>query len=197
MPNWCLNKVLIKVPSNQLLKKLSKALNSKEDLFNKLVPRPPEISEHQNYSEWEIANWGVKWDATPQDIFWPDKSTVNFEILTAWVPPIAFYENMERMGYLVNGYYLEELTGHLGVYYEGNNDTYDYRNLSADEMVKELPSWVNQLFSLIDHTRSEEQEGDREGGNDLLQGLEDLKKEFDELVMTETPKKSKNNLNYH
>ena len=51
IPNWCLNKVLIKVPSNQLLKQLSKALNSKEELFNKHVPRTPETSEHQNYSE--------------------------------------------------------------------------------------------------------------------------------------------------
>jgi hypothetical protein len=58
-------------------------------------------------------------------------------------------------------------------------------------MENELPSWVNQLFSLIDHKRSEEQEGDDEGGNDLLQGLDDLKKEFDELVVTETPKTSK------
>jgi hypothetical protein len=168
-------------------------LNSKEDLFNKLVPRPPGISEYQNSSEWEIANWGAKWDATPQDIFWPDKYTVNFEILTAWGPPIAFYENMERMGYLVNGYYLEELTGLLGVYYEGNNDTYEYRNLSADEMENDLPSWVNQLFSLIDHTRSEEQYGDGEKveDNDLLKELEDLKKEFDKLTTSETPKKSK------
>jgi hypothetical protein len=58
-------------------------------------------------------------------------------------------------------------------------------------MENDLPSWVNQLFRLIDHTRSNEQEVDDDDGNDLLQGLEDLKKEFDELVMTETPKTPK------
>jgi hypothetical protein len=210
MTNWCLNKVLIKVPNNKLLKKLKNALDQETDspnyvqlsdgrivsegatdLFNQLVPRPPEISEHQNFSEWEIANWGTKWDAKPRDTYWPDKYTVNFEILTALGPPIAFFENLERMGYLVNGYYLEELTGLLGVYYEGNNETYEYQNLNADQMENDLPSWVNQLFSLIDHTRSNEQEVDDDEGNDLLQGLEDLKKEFDELVITETPKTPK------
>jgi len=210
VPNWCLNKVLIKVPNDNLLKKLRNALGNEIDpptyirlgdgrivtqgapnLFNQLVPRPNAIAEGDNFWKWEMDNWGVKGDATPRDIYWPDEYTVNFEILTAWGPPLAFFENIERMGYLVNGYYLEELTCLLGVYYEGNNDTYEYSELSPDQMETELPSWVNQLFSLIDNKRIEEQANTEGNDADLVQALEDLKKEYENLTETKKPKSSK------
>jgi hypothetical protein len=155
MPNWCTNKVILIATSDKLLTQLGKVLSTNEDLFNQLIPRPPQYDEEE-WSDWNIHNWGTKWDATPRNIYWPDKYTVNFEIYTAWEPPIAFYENMERMGYVVNGYYLEEGMGLLGVYYEGNHDKYEFSNLTANEMVNKLPSWVDELFGLIESARTRE-----------------------------------------
>ena len=153
MPNWCYNNVKISFDSENESELRDKVSEDKE-LFSQFFPIPEE--EKENWYDWNITNWGTKWDATPADVNWED-DCVRFRMDTAWGPPTRFYEKMEQLGYWVEAYYLEEGMAFCGQYMDGNDDFYEYGDMSADEMEEQLPDWVEDQFNLISQTRDNEE----------------------------------------
>jgi hypothetical protein len=158
MPNWCYNNVKISFDSDNESELRDKVSDDKE-LFGQFFPIPEE--EKENWYDWNITNWGTKWDATPNNVNW-ENDCVTFNIDTAWGPPTRFYEKMEELGYWVEAYYLEEGMAFCGQYMDGNDDFYEFGNMSADEMEAELPEWVESEFNLITQQRDREDEEDGE-----------------------------------
>ena len=103
-----------------------------------------------------------KWDATPTDIDWDDSGEVSFSLETAWSPPIEFYRRLEEMGYYVEAYYLEEGMCFVGLYQNGDDDYYEYNDMSADDMRDNLPEWVDEQWGIIERRQEEEDEENRE-----------------------------------
>ena len=115
MPNWCYNNVKVSFDSENE-QALREALDSEKELFNELLPRPADQDE--NWYDWNISNWGTKWDTKPYDIEWDD-DVVTFRLETAWGPPIGFYDHLQSLGYIVRAYYLEEGMAFTGCYDDG------------------------------------------------------------------------------
>jgi hypothetical protein len=116
MPNWCYNHLLVEglgaqrfweatkgkravYPSTEFDKKF----HTQEELdyhekyhgfcFNALVPVPPEVLE-KGYSDagyqWQIDNWGTKWDVYEDrafDLFANEEGYIGVNFDTAWSPP--------------------------------------------------------------------------------------------------------------
>jgi hypothetical protein len=149
MPNWCNNNIEITGPKNKL-EELSKACG--EGLFNHILPIPEELSGTQspardedkkknkalkekhgydNWYDWNVNNWGTKWDCSGEDSFYQNeikdgdtdfhgKLCLAFD--TAWAPPIGIYEELIRKDFGVKAFYYEPGMDFAGLWEDGNDD---------------------------------------------------------------------------
>lgn len=94
MPNWCTNQIEINGTRDDIEKLLSDAKAEKNPFsLEKLVPMPKE--KEKNWYEWNIANWGTKWDLSDVDI--DDQGDCVFvNCQTAWGPPLEGLLNISK-----------------------------------------------------------------------------------------------------
>lgn len=157
MPSWCLNHVTISTNDPQLSAQLRIALEKPQDLFGQFFPRPAQFDAEDKWYDWNMQNWGTKWDASTQKIqCHGDEST--FELLTAWDPPVTFYERMEALGYEVNAFYFIEDFKMLGQFSNGQHKSFDFSDVKPQELEKELPSWAEPVFGVITNSSCEVQQ---------------------------------------
>jgi hypothetical protein len=114
MPNWCTNSLSVtaenKEDLTQFLEKVrgeDESGNLQEFTFHSLVPRPK--SESDNWYDWNIGNWGTKWDANDAYVS-IEEEYAYFSFDTAWSPPIEWVRAVAPM--------FPELTFEL-TYHEG------------------------------------------------------------------------------
>ena len=155
MPNWCQNVAYIKHDDKAELEKIVKELDKKDEaqLFNSLVPNP---SGEWQY-DWSVENWGCKWDASVYE-YWMEEEHLYISFDTAWGPPTTFYDKLGELGFEVKAFYREEGMAFAGIYEDGDDDYYEYGGLSADEIDAELPTELNEMFSIAQYQRDCEQD---------------------------------------
>lgn len=105
MPNWCNNRLSVAGD----LTKFNAALAGKSFSINAFIPTPAELVEtvspnpdpkseaslalvkkfgHDNWYDWNVANWGTKWDVEAETIEQTEGHAV-FSFDSAWAPPTA------------------------------------------------------------------------------------------------------------
>lgn len=104
MPNWCSN--LIEITGNEA--DIQTILEAKMS-FNKLLPSQVFSIEDDptrvKTITWRQRNWGTKWDIVDEEknqlidgnnveLCVSIEDCIKADILTAWSPPIAFFENL-------------------------------------------------------------------------------------------------------
>lgn len=110
MPNWCENYLIVGGPE-EAVKEWEEALmdsNNEEHTlsFNKLVPLPEE--EKDNWYDWQVQNWGTKWDigtdSRPGIFPEPFDECIllegygfAYQFSTAWSPPIEWLKAVAIM----------------------------------------------------------------------------------------------------
>ena len=105
MPNWVYNNLKIK-DSDEMLKKIKEELINKniedkeEDdeqlqciTFQNIIPRPP---EEEDWYNWNIQNWGTKWDATSASFEFSGKE-LSYNFNTAWSAPMNVILSLSKM----------------------------------------------------------------------------------------------------
>lgn len=126
MPNWCNNKatfIPVTDEAKQLLKEFAEYLQdlkgpSEAKFFGWFCPMPE--SEKDNWYEWNIANWGTKWDSPVSlDNVYVKEGLMDFYEDTAWSPPVAFYRYMSNNGFEVEAGYYEPGSGFYGNFMNG------------------------------------------------------------------------------
>jgi hypothetical protein len=120
MPNWCSNEVIISGDKKEIKKLKDKAFKKNKDgaeifQFNNLIPRPKK--EEKNWYNWNINNWGTKWDVEATSHY-EDETSLEMEFDTAWGPPAGvFYQIKNEFPNLqISWFYHEpmmELAGYL------------------------------------------------------------------------------------
>lgn len=92
MPNWVTNNVKI-ISTEDVIDQIEEHKLS----FNHFVPRPS--IEEENWYQWNIDNWGTKWDLGEGDVSIDrsDEETLDLDFSTAWSPPIKFLENLAKL----------------------------------------------------------------------------------------------------
>lgn len=114
MPNWCDNSISISGPKKNI-EEIAKTNLS----LNKLIPCPEELNDiisgsignnkkennffkeqlennvkkygAKDWYDWNVANWGTKWDITPNDVdvsYEKNTGTITSTFQSAWAPPI-------------------------------------------------------------------------------------------------------------
>jgi hypothetical protein len=143
MPNWCSNTIEIEGTKEQINAFVSflDEQNGKE-WFTFFKPTPPELKE-EGWYEWNIENWGTKWNCDAQD--WvkvenpsADESSVTFWFDSAWSPPTALYEFIEATSTLnIKASYNEGGMGFVGEFVDGVDECFNYECLEDLDSIPE------------------------------------------------------------
>lgn len=118
MPNWCDN-TLTMIGNNSDIEKiydlvfteLDGELNGVHFDFRKIVPPPdhpdykqepigpdsPEWNSEFNWYNWNISNWGTKWNANDTLITGKERNFLRVFFLTAWAPPVPVIRTLSKL----------------------------------------------------------------------------------------------------
>lgn len=163
MPNWCDNTLTITHSDKSKLDAIETGLRKKDDqyLFQTIRPRP--ATEEDNWYDWNIDNWGTKWEASIHDWERQDDNTIWVSFDSAWAPPLALYQFMTDQGYDVEAMYWESGMAFCGRFADGYDDFYEY-DISDRESLEQLPDELLDFTDLIGRHEDwiAEEEADRE-----------------------------------
>ena len=165
MPNWCYNSATLHHDSKEVIDGFEQEL-LKEDAqpFNHLRPRP--ASEEENWYDWNINNWGCKWDVSMMDWEREDDNTIVMHFDSAWSPPTTLYEYLETEGWTVRALYHEPGMGFAGRFEDGFDDYYNY-DLSDRASVEELPEDILDYTNVLEEVDRWEEDAFEEELNEL------------------------------
>ena len=146
MPNWCDNMATISHKDKTKIDELEQVLlTGKHRLFHAFRPMP--VSE-ENWYQWNVQNWGTKWDANMHDWKRKDDNTILVKFDTAWSAPIVLYKHMFfELGYAVKAVYNEPGMGFGGVFEDGE-DYYNEYDITSQESIDALPDELIEFGDL-------------------------------------------------
>lgn len=190
MPNWCNNNITLEHEDPAMIKRAFDALERSEFL-NEFIPVPQELKdtvsgfhsdpeeqakleaqtqsniEKHGYANWYdycVGEWGTKWDCGEQgasDIH-PDGKILHTSFDTAWAPPLNAYEKLMELGFKVNAMYYEGGMCFAGHWEDGIDDYYDLSNMNSAQVATDIPSDLDEAFSISEQMAEYESEQENE-----------------------------------
>jgi hypothetical protein len=151
MPNWCDNSLTISNSDKTKIDGLEKILADKDNqqVFQFLRPRPAD--QEENWYDWNINNWGTKWDASVHDWGRDDDNEIWISFDSAWSPPTTLYEFLLESGWDVSAYYHEGGMGYCGKFTTEDGDEYYEYDMSDRSSIEELPEDIENYAGLLDY----------------------------------------------
>lgn len=168
MPNWCNNHITLTHKDPAMIERAFTALCNGRFL-QEFIPCPQELTDtvagfpaedrreaheaqmarniekygHKDWYDWQVANWGTKWDVGGDDglIQKLDDNTMEASFDSAWSPPTTAYEQLCAQGFEITAYYNEPGMGFCGKWSGNEEDFYDdYFEYSGEtsETVRDL-----------------------------------------------------------
>lgn len=134
MPNWCLNNLTISHENRSKVMQFVRAYKEGKVCDHYLpVPRTDDgeliiDQTHPDYwYNWCVNNWGTKWDIGSDNgevhglnpTIVDNEATMSFD--SAWSPPIGLYEELDRLGFMVDATYFEPGMGYCGIWHDGDD----------------------------------------------------------------------------
>lgn len=162
MPNWCDNTITISGPRDKI-RTLMTLATTKKGLLNAMVPQPDnifldnlgqkerELCKSQgipNWYDWNVANWGTKWDVDTDGLEFNDLGDGTAEIAgyfeSAWAPPVtAYFEFLKQNPDCdIAAYYYEPGMDFAGIF----RDCDDNETSGLYEQYKESEEQWSDLF---------------------------------------------------
>ena len=181
MPNWCSNTLTIKHDDPAMLQRIRDAIPT-ENLFGAFFPTPPELLEevpvgedfmerskkreqenlekfgYTDWYNWNIQNWGTKWDTSVLTLNDDQPDMLNISFDTAWGPPGVFFEKMTDLGFDIEAHYLEEGMGFVGKYTSEDGD--ESYNFDGSEDLEDIPDDICEHWDLAGLCEMREESSD-------------------------------------
>lgn len=173
MPNWTNNHIELYHDDHEMIQRAETALNTGR-FFSEFHPCPKELSAtvsgcveegyatelhdfqtalnikyfgFKDWYSWSNANWGTKWEVCEAYASPINMNSLYATYDTAWSPPIAFYEKLQSLGFIVRAYYFESGMGFCGSWNDGIDEFF---NIEGDSLwVQEnIPSEIDEAFCI-------------------------------------------------
>jgi len=159
MPNWCYNTTTIR-GSKEDIDKFEAFLTERngENWFDYFAPTPKEL-ENEGWYEWNVSNWGTKWNVTCYQWERLNEESIHMVYDTAWSPPINLYDTIQSTGLTVESEYCEEGMGFVGQYIDGIDECYEYSDV---EDLDNIPDHLVENWNLHDNFESWDEEDENE-----------------------------------
>ncbi len=119
-----------------------------------------------------VARWGTKWDVGGDNAYsdpvelkeGQNDVTLGFD--SAWSPPVGVYEAMVEQGFSVRAYYYEPGMAFAGVWWDGDDNYFEYGGLTSEQIKEELPSDLDECFGISEAVAEWEAENEEEEEHD-------------------------------
>jgi hypothetical protein len=176
MPNWCNNGITLRHADPVMIERAAKALQEGKFL-QEFIPCPKELTEtvaqfgtndHEKanrekygYGSWydfNIANWGTKWDVNSDNVAIEDANTVSASFDSAWAPPTRAYEQLMDLGFEVEAFYYEPGMGFVGKWVDGEDDCYEYGGQTSETVRDYIGEELDDYFCISESMADWEEE---------------------------------------
>jgi hypothetical protein len=100
MPNWTNNCLSVEGNEQEVqgfINKVTTEGNDTYSILNTLLPTPTELYEGDDWYDWNVSNWGTKWQDSDTTLVIRDTNYVFFRFDTAWAPPLVGFESISVM----------------------------------------------------------------------------------------------------
>lgn len=186
-PNWCNNNLTISHKDPAMMERFKKA--SKTGIMEEFFPTPQELKDTvsspgtdnkelqekyaanlkkygaESWYDWNVANWGTKWDFASEDCDNVDDNTLFCYFDTAWGPPIEGYKKLNELGYSIEASYIETGCAFAGRYVDGEEEYVDYdfedenwREGLSDELAEMLECEYDSFLSWKEYEKEQTNE---------------------------------------
>lgn len=193
MPNWCSNVLTLKHEDPAMLARARRGFLAGK-LLAEFLPCPEELLDEgstahapgdagQKYDDlrnrlrekygfaswydWQVSNWGTKWDVgadgAQEDDYPIDGDTITFHFDSAWSPPVEAMSAFEEEGFVVHLSYHEPGIGFCGYFStEDGDDEFDLSGMTSEQVQEEIPDWLDDMFAITETMAEYESQQDYE-----------------------------------
>ncbi len=193
MPNWCNNSITLEHTDSAMVQRAYDALKRGEFL-QEFIPCPQALRDtvagfkgedereaheaqqrdniekhgYKDWYDWQVANWGTKWDVGGDDglmqMLSPNTLQASFE--SAWAPPVNAYEKLCAMGFKITAYYDEPGMCFCGKWTGDEEDSFDdyyeYSGESSETVREAIGEELDDYFSISETMAQYEEENAEE-----------------------------------
>jgi hypothetical protein len=173
MPNWCNNGLVLTHKDPAMIDRVVKSAN--EGILNEFIPCPQELVDtvagsmpqgperdahqaqmarniekfgHKDWYDWNIANWGTKWDISADTCDRVDANTVRLSFDSAWSPPLGAYAKLEGQGFKVQAFYYEPGMCFAGIYENGEDDYVEFASATSETVREVVGERLDDYFGI-------------------------------------------------
>jgi hypothetical protein len=181
MPNWCNNFIQIRHKDPAMIERV---LKGKDGLFMEFFPTPEPLTEtvvgypgedkqaaqaaqqaanleqfgYKDWYDWNVANWGTKWDIELGGIERMDDNSISAFFDSAWSPPIGAYAQLVEMGFDIDAMYYEPGMAFCGRWINGLDDFWNLSDMTAETVSSLIDSDVDEQFAISENMAQWEEE---------------------------------------
>jgi hypothetical protein len=185
MPNWCNNGITLRHADPAMI---DRVIKGQEGLLMEFLPTPQELVDtvagfmgedkraaheaqqaaniekygYKDWYEWNIANWGTKWDVNLDSVNRVDANTVEASFESAWSPPTTAYERLMELGFEIKAYYYEPGMCFVGKWENGCDDYYEYGGETSATVREAIGEELDDYFGISEDMAEWEEENEDE-----------------------------------
>lgn len=180
MPNWCNNGITLRHADPAMI---DRVIKGQEGLLMEFLPTPKELTEtvagfmgedkraaheaqqaaniekygYKDWYDWNVANWGTKWDVNLDSVEREDANTVRASFESAWSPPTTAYEKLMELGFEVTAYYYEPGMCFVGKWENGEDEYYEYGGESSTTVREAIGEELDDYFGISEELANYEE----------------------------------------
>jgi hypothetical protein len=117
--------------------------------------------EKYGYGSWydfNIANWGTKWDVNSDNVEIVDANTVTAGFDSAWSPPINAYEQLLEQGFEIEAFYYEPGMQFVGKWADGIDKFYFLGGEDSSTVRASIGEELDDYFCISEQMANQEEE---------------------------------------
>jgi hypothetical protein len=122
------------------------------------------VAKH-GYSSWydfNIANWGTKWDVESDNIEIADANTLTASFDSAWSPPTTAYERLKALGFDVVAFYYEPGMQYVGKWADGVDEYYELGGEDSTTVRESIGEELDDYFCISEQMADWEAENEED-----------------------------------
>ena len=185
MPNWCSNGITLRHADPAMI---DRVVRGQEGLLMEFLPTPQALTEtvagfmgedkraaheaqqaaniekygFKDWYDWNVANWGTKWDFALENVERQDANTVTAAFESAWGPPTGAYERLMEMGFEIEAFYYEPGMAFVGKWDNGVDDYYEYSGETSETVREAIGAELDDYWGISEEIAQYEEEEDQE-----------------------------------
>jgi hypothetical protein len=112
----------------------------------------------KDWYDWNVANWGTKWDVTLENVERQDANTVTAAFESAWSPPTGAYERLMELGFEIEAFYYEPGMCFVGKWDNGEDDYYEYSGETSETVREAIGAELDDYWGISEEIAQYEEE---------------------------------------